>query len=152
MIALVRREEAIMLQHRAVSQRMARGGVSSRPDALVHQGGHRRNMARVWRVGGGEAAWPAGVLGSAGDHTVSQNATRRAGGQCMAQYLFWVKAQVAHGVYNGSSARAGSEARPGRERRNRSPVPSTGQNTVLPAHSGLWPPFTTEERIRSIRS
>ena len=29
-------------------------------------------------------------------------------------------------------------------------VPSTGQNTVLPAHSGLRPPFTTEERIRSV--
>ena len=28
-------------------------------------------------------------------------------------------------------------------------VPSTGQNTVLPAYSGLRPPFTTEERIRS---
>ena len=26
---------------------------------------------------------------------------------------------------------------------------STGQNTVLPAHSGLWPPFTTEKRIHS---
>ena len=27
--------------------------------------------------------------------------------------------------------------------------PSTGQNfnTVLPAHSGLWPPFTTEDRF-----
>ena len=53
----------------------------------------------------------------------------------------------------GSSARAGSEARPGSERRRpvagRRPVPSTGQNTVLPAHSGLRPPFTTEERIRS---
>ena len=53
----------------------------------------------------------------------------------------------------GSLARAGSEARPGSERRRpaagRRPVPSTGQNTVLPAHSGLRPPFTTEERIRS---
>ena len=50
----------------------------------------------------------------------------------------------------GFLARAGSEARPGSERR---PVPSTGQNTVLPAaHSGLRPPFTTEERIRFDRS
>ena len=52
-------------------------------------------------------------------------------------------------------ASAGLEARPGSERRR--PVPSTGQYTVtvLPAHSGLRPPFTTrpsastlEERIR----
>ena len=53
----------------------------------------------------------------------------------------------------GSLTRAGSEARPGSERRRpavgRRPVPSTGQNTVLPAHSGPRPPFTTEERIRS---
>ena len=53
----------------------------------------------------------------------------------------------------GSLARAGSEARPGSERRRPAagwrPVPSTGQNTVLPAHSGIRPPFTTEERIRS---
>ena len=35
---------------------MARGGVSSRPDALAHPGGHRRKMC-------GGAAWPAGVLG-----------------------------------------------------------------------------------------
>ena len=35
----------------------------------------------------------------------------------MAQYLFWVKTQVVHVVYNGSSAQAGSEARPGRMRR-----------------------------------
>ena len=53
----------------------------------------------------------------------------------------------------GSLAWAGSEARPGSERRRpaagRRPVPSTGQNTVLPVHSGLRPPFTTEERIRS---
>ena len=34
----------------------------------------------------------------------------------------------------------------------RRPVPSTGQNTVLPAHSDLRHPFTTEERIRSDRS
>ena len=71
------------------------------------------------------------------DHTGSQNATRRAEGQWMAQYIFWVKTQVVHGVYNGSSARAGSEA-PGRERRRpaagRRPVPSTGQNT-----GSLWP-------------
>ena len=32
-------EEAIMLPHRAGSQRMARGGVSSRPDAWAHRGG-----------------------------------------------------------------------------------------------------------------
>ena len=50
------REEAIMLPHRAGSQRMARGGVSSRPDAWAHPGGHRRKMC-------GGAAWPAGVLG-----------------------------------------------------------------------------------------
>ena len=53
----------------------------------------------------------------------------------------------------GSLARAGSEARPGSERRRLAagwrPVPSTGQSTVFPAHSGLRPPFTTEERIRS---
>ena len=53
----------------------------------------------------------------------------------------------------GSLARAGSEARPGSERRRpatgRRPVPSTGQNTFLPAHCGLRPPFTAEERIRS---
>ena len=53
----------------------------------------------------------------------------------------------------GSLARAGSEARPGSELRRpaagRRAVPSTGQNTVLPAHSGLRPPFTTEERICS---
>ena len=35
----------------------------------------------------------------------------------------------------------------------RRPILSTGQNTVLPAHSGLRPPFTsTEERIRFERS
>ena len=53
----------------------------------------------------------------------------------------------------GSLARAGSEARPGSERRRPvagwRPVPSTGQNTVLTAYSGLRPPFTTEEQIRS---
>ena len=52
-----------MLPHRAGSQRMARGGVSSRPDAWAHPGGHRRNKARVRRVMDGGAAWPAGVLG-----------------------------------------------------------------------------------------
>ena len=107
------------------------------------RGSTREGIGGTWRAYG--VLWAAELLGpqlslakggSAGDHTVSQNATRRAEGQCMAQYLFWVKTQVAHGVYNGSSARAGSEARPGRERRNRSPVPSTGQNTVLPAHFG----------------
>ena len=56
MVAPVRREEAIMLQQRAGSQRMARGGVSSRPDAWTHLGGRRRKMC-------GGAAWPAGVLG-----------------------------------------------------------------------------------------
>ena len=51
------------LPHGAGSQRMARGGASSSPYARAHPGGHRRNMARVWRVMGGGAAWPAGVLG-----------------------------------------------------------------------------------------
>ena len=54
----------------------------------------------------------------------------------------------------GSLARAGSEVRPGSERRRPAaggrPVPPTGQNTVLPAHSGLRTPFTTEEWIRSV--
>ena len=51
----------------------------------------------------------------------------------------------------GSLARAGSEAESERRRpaTGRRPVPSIGQNTVLPAHSGLRPPFITEERIRS---
>ena len=35
-------EEAIVLPHRAGSKRMARGCVSSRPDAWAHLGGHRR--------------------------------------------------------------------------------------------------------------
>ena len=53
-------------------------------------------------------------------------------------------------------ARAGWEARPGSERRRpaagQRPVPSAGQNTVLPApaHSGLRPPFTTKERVRPL--
>ena len=56
----------------------------------------------------------------------------------------------------GSLARAGAEARPGSERRRpaagrRRPVLSTGRIAVVPAHSGLRPPFTTEERIRSER-
>ena len=62
-IAPVGREEPIMLQHRAGSQRMAQGGASSGPVAWAHPGGHRRNMARVCRGMGGGAAWPAGVLG-----------------------------------------------------------------------------------------
>ena len=53
----------------------------------------------------------------------------------------------------GSLAQAGLEALPGSERRQPAAcwrlVPSTGQNTVLPAHSGLRPPFTTEGRKRS---
>ena len=57
----------------------------------------------------------------------------------------------------GSSAQAGSEARPGAERRRqaaagRRPVASTGQNSVLPAHSGLRPPFTTAEQVLNVRS
>ena len=47
----------------------------------------------------------------------------------------------------GSLARAGSEARPGSEQLRPAasllPVPATGQNTTLPAHSDL--------RLRSLR-
>ena len=53
----------------------------------------------------------------------------------------------------GSMVRAGSEARPGSERRrtgSRFRQPDrTPFRPVLPAQSGLRPPFTTEERIRS---
>ena len=66
-IAPVRRkEEMIMLPHRAGSQRMARGGVSSRPDAGTHPGGPRRNMARVWHAVSGGAAWRPSGLGVLG--------------------------------------------------------------------------------------
>ena len=34
----------------------------------------------------------------------------------------------------------------------RRPVPSTGQNTVRPSHSGLRPPFTRAELPRSVQS
>ena len=74
-IAPVRREEAIMLPHRACSQRMAQGGVSSRPDACAHPGRHRRRRKMC-----SGAAWPADVrtgVGVRADHTGSQNATRK---------------------------------------------------------------------------
>ena len=96
-------------------------------------------------------------------HTGSQNATRRAKEKVTARN-YYVSSRGVETKHNctgkrtmGSLARAGSEARPGSERRRpaagRRPVPSTGQNTILPAHSGLRPLFTTvtEERICSER-
>ena len=59
------------------------------------------------------------------------------------------QARLYRKVYNGPARRRG-----GREGRRpaagRQPVPSTGlgQNTILPAQSGLRLPFTTEDRIR----
>ena len=92
-------------------------------------------------------------------HTGSQNATRRAKEKVTARN-YYISSRGVETKHNctgkrtmGSLARAGSEARPGSERRRlaagRRPVPSTGQNTILPAHSGLRPLFTTvtEERI-----
>ena len=50
-------------------------------------------------------------------------------------------------IMPAARAAGGSEARPESERRrpaaDRRPVPSTGQSTVLPAHSVLRPPFTS---------
>ena len=69
-------------------------------------------------------------------------------------FIFFVQNTIVQNksVLLVSLAGAGSEARPKSERRPPTPagpVPSTGQNTDLPAHSSTRSPFTTEERIRS---
>ena len=131
-----------MLPHRAGSQRMARGGVSSRPDAWARPGGpgHLRKMC-------GGAAWPAGALGqgrACGRIAQDRKMQREGLGACDG-----TKHICTEKCTKGFRARAGSGARPESERRRsasgRPPVPSTGQNTVLPAHPSLRPPFTTED-------
>ena len=111
---------------RASTERGARVARSGRPSRLARR--YPRPRVGVWaitqyrkmqREGLRDSEWPNIYFGS--KHKLYKKCT------------------------TGSSARAGSEARPGSERRRpvagRWPVPSTGQNTVLPAHSGLRPPF-----------
>ena len=122
----------------------APGRAPAEHGARVSRYGRRSRLAR---------RCPRPRVGVRAYHTGSQNATLRAQDGLRLGTIFPGKTQLYRKVYYGSLARAGSEARPGSERRQpvagRRPVPSTGQNTVLPAHSGLRPPFTTEERIRS---
>ena len=86
---------------------MARGGVSSRPDAWAHPGGHR------WKMCSG-AAWPAGVLGQGGraseqDRKMQLEGLRKGDGLGM---IFRDKTQLYRKVYNGlpSPGRLGGAA------------------------------------------
>ena len=118
--------------------------------APPHPGGNRRKCA----------AEPLGLqLSSAkGGRAGGSHRIAKCNAKCDSSHLYFeIKHNGTGKCTMGFLARAGSEPRPGSERRRpaaagRRPVPSTGQNIVLPAHSSLRPPFTAEERKRSGRT
>ena len=120
--------------------------MSSRPDAWAHPAGYRRNMARLWRAMGGGAAWPVGVLGQGWECwrsqtvLVSQNAMRRAEGQCVWPNIYFVSI---HKLYMKSTM----GPRPGPPRRRR-PVPVAGRFRTKHRSFGSLRP--SSERIRSV--
>ena len=131
--APVRWEEAIMLQHRACSQRMpgAGGGVSSRPDAWAHPEGHRRKMCCG-------VAWPAGFLGQGWAYELITQEMQREGLRKGdgSELHFETKHNCTGKRAMVSLARAGSAKRLGRETRRpdaaRQPVPFQDLNFKRP--------------------
>ena len=115
----------------------------------AHPGGCRREICSG-------ASWPAGDLGQeweCGWITGDRKMQHKGRGvyiytaqNCISRQNTTLHKSVPWGPGLLSSAQAGSEARPGDGGR------STGQNSVLPAHSVLRPSFTSAERVPSVRS
>ena len=117
----------------------APGRAPAEHGARVSRYGRRSRLAR---------RCPRPRVGVRAYHTGSQNATRRAKEKVTARnYISRQNTIVQESVqwvpWPGPARRRGRGVSDGGW------PPVGGQSTVLPAHSGLPPPFTTEERIRS---